>query len=313
MDLNRMLSKCREGQWRTEDLDWNRPPPEMSPEKEMAVVQYFTDMAGIERLAAALFEEQQSRAEDPVLAEIFRTFVEDEKRHARCAELLAAHYDVHRLKQYRQNPVLLEFGHHFVRTLRYLSAEVATVYVTVGELLLDVALLRSIDAFVDDPMSSEVMARINRDESRHIAMDFYMTEYYASPEYLAWLERQPKPSARQLTEAFWAFSQLSLHARPFLRAIFLDPMEAVDPAGERIAEAFARYQSLIDRPSVRHRPIPRIIHGTQWLASRPRMTPVAERVARVIGLPRQLLFPARRPSKPSADAVRGAAAEVRVA
>ena len=291
MDLNRMLSKCRAGQWRTEDLDWSRPPPAMSPEKEMAVVQYFTDMAGIERLAAALFEEQCARATDPVLAEIFATFVEDERRHARCAELLAAHYDVNRLKQYRQNEELHVFGFHFVRALRYLSAEVATVYVTVGELLLDVALLRSIDAFVDDPMSSEVMTRINRDESRHIAMDFYMTEYYASPAHLEWLRAQPLPTPREFAAAWWAFSQMMRHARPFLRATFLDPMEAVDPAGARIIEAFSRYQQLIDRPSVRSRPLPRMIHTTQWIAARPGLAPLAGRLAKVIGLPKQLLDP----------------------
>jgi hypothetical protein len=297
MDLNRMLHKCREGQWRTEELDWSRPPPEMSPEKERAVVQYFTDMAGIERLAAALFEEQRARAEDPVLAEIFATFVEDERRHARCAELLATHYDVHRLKQYRQNEELIVFGHAFVMALRHLSAEVTTVYVTVGELLLDVALLRSIDAFVDDPMSSEVMERINRDESRHIAMDFHMTEYYASPDHQAWLERQPRPTLGELASAFWAFSQMMRHARPFLRAIFLDPMDAVDPTGRRIAEAFSRYQQLIDRPTVSKRPLSRIIHGTQWLAARPRLAPAADRLARVIGLPRQLLHPHDEPAR----------------
>src|SRR5690606_5573533 len=146
-----------------------------------------------------------------------------------------SHYDVRRLKQYRQNEELEVFGHHFRRALRYLSAEVATVYVTVGELLLDVALLRSIDAHVDDPMSSAVMERINRGESRPIAVDFRMTEVYASPEYLAWLGRQPLPPLREIAAATWAFSQMMRHARPFLRATFLDPMEAVDPTGRRIA------------------------------------------------------------------------------
>jgi hypothetical protein len=304
MDLNRMLHQCRGGQWRTEDLDWSRPRPEMSREKEMAVVQYFTDMAGIERLAAALFEEQRARAEDPVLAEIFGTFVEDERRHARCAELLAAHYDVHRLKQYRQNEELIVFGHAFGMALRHLSAEIATVYVTVGELLLDVALLRSIDAYVDDPMSSQVMERINRDESRHIAMDFYMTEYYASPDYQAWLRRQPRPSVGELASACWAFSRMMRHARPFLRAIFLDPMDAVDPAGRRIAEAFSRYQQLIDRPTVRTSPLARVIHGTQWLAAQPRLSPLADRLARVIGLPRQLLHPRDEPTSSTSSGAR---------
>jgi len=49
------------------------------------VVQYFTDMAGIERLAAALFEEQRRRADDSALAALFESFVVDEARHAEVA------------------------------------------------------------------------------------------------------------------------------------------------------------------------------------------------------------------------------------
>ena len=42
-------------QWKVSDLDWSRTPRPMSAEAEGAIVQLFTDMAGIERLAAALF------------------------------------------------------------------------------------------------------------------------------------------------------------------------------------------------------------------------------------------------------------------
>ena len=80
-----MLEKCLRDQWRVEDLDWSRPPPPMSRDKEEAIVQYFTDMSGIERLAAALFEEQGRRATDPVLREIFASFVADELRHSAIA------------------------------------------------------------------------------------------------------------------------------------------------------------------------------------------------------------------------------------
>jgi len=51
-----MLEKCVRDQWSVDDLDWSVPPPQLSREKEEAVVQYFTDMAGIELLAGALFE-----------------------------------------------------------------------------------------------------------------------------------------------------------------------------------------------------------------------------------------------------------------
>ena len=61
----------------------------------------------------------------------------------------------------------------------------ANAYITAGELILDVALLRSLDDYVADEMSHRAMYLINRDESRHIAIDYRMVEYYASPEYAA--------------------------------------------------------------------------------------------------------------------------------
>jgi hypothetical protein len=289
VDLHRMLEKCQRGQWRTEDLDWTRPPPVMPPEKERAVVQYFTDMAGIERLAAALFETQRSHADDPVLAKIFGTFVADEQRHARVAELLAAYYDVRQLEVYRQNEHLRVFGFHFVEMLRHVPAEVATTYITVGELLLDVALLRSLDAYVDDAMSSDAMTLINRDESRHIAIDFYMTEYYASDAYQAWLRRQPWRSLSQRGAALWSFRNMLRHARPFFRDVFFDPMARTDPAGRRLAEALARYQSLIERPGIRRRPLPAFILFAQRLSAHTATRPVAKRLARTMGIPSQML------------------------
>src|ERR1700737_4431313 len=98
MDLERMLRMCREGQWTVGELDFSQPPRPMSRDDEMVVVQYFTDMAQIERLAGALFVEQERRSRDPVLKEIYATFVVDEMRHSHVAQMLADHYDVRRLK-----------------------------------------------------------------------------------------------------------------------------------------------------------------------------------------------------------------------
>src|ERR1700712_1802251 len=104
MDLGRMLDKCVRDQWSIDDLDWSLPPPQLPRAKEEAVVQYFIDMAGIEKLAGALFEVQRQKTADPTLMKIFSTFVADEKRHAAVAERLAHHYDVHRYRAYTESP-----------------------------------------------------------------------------------------------------------------------------------------------------------------------------------------------------------------
>src|SRR5262245_36513296 len=100
MDLGRMLEKCVRDQWSVDDLDWSLTPPAMDREKEEAVVQYFTDMAGIELLAGALFEVQREKTADRTLKKIFSTFVADEKRHSAVASRLAKHYDVHHFRDY---------------------------------------------------------------------------------------------------------------------------------------------------------------------------------------------------------------------
>ena len=125
MDLNRMLEKCEQGQWKISDLDFSLTPRAMGEAEETAIVQYFTDMSGIELLAGALFREQGKRAKDPVIRRIFETFVADEARHSAVAAKLAKHYDVHHYRTYTMNQAMVAFKPHFVNAVQFLTPEVA--------------------------------------------------------------------------------------------------------------------------------------------------------------------------------------------
>jgi hypothetical protein len=254
MDLSRMLDMCDRLQWQPSDLDWSQPPRAMSRDDEMAIVQLFTDMAIIERLAGMLFVEQERRAEDPTLRAIFRTFVKDEVRHGQVAQMLADFYDVHHYRLYQPSPALERFAPAFVDAIRYLSDDVANAYITVGELILDIALLRSINDYVHDGMSDQAMRLINRDESRHIAIDYHMVEYYASPAYTRKLEARPKLPAAERARGARAFATMLYYGQPFFRQVFFAPMERVDPSGRRILEAFRRVQMISAKPGVSDRP-----------------------------------------------------------
>jgi hypothetical protein len=258
-----MLEKCVRDQWSVDDLDWTAPPPAMSRDKEEAVVQYFTDMVGIEELAGALFAVQRDNSTDPTLKKIFATFVADEKRHAAAARRLAAYYDVHHYREYRESPSLTRFRPHFVQVVTNTSPEIANAYITAGELILDIALLRSLDDYVDDAMSHQAMHLINRDESRHIAMDFYMTEHYCSDEHLAAIARRPRPSVREIARGLRAVSTMMWHAKPFLHQVFLEPMDRTDPTGKRLREAFKRIQLVIRKPTVARTPFSRFMIAMQ--------------------------------------------------
>jgi hypothetical protein len=257
MDVDRMLEKCKRDQWRPEDLDWSSPPKRMSRTQEEAVVQYFVNMSAIERLAKALFEEQRNRVEDPRLKKIYATFVADEERHAVVAERLAKYYDVHAYKTYRVSSEIDRFKPHFLRAIKYLSDEVANAYITGGELMLDVALLRSLDDYVDDGMAQRAMELINRDESRHIAIDYYMVEYYTTDAYWDKKRREkPKRLSHHLLAA-WSFVSLIRTGGPFFMEMFFRPMQVVDPTGKRMFEAFKRIQLLQNMPGLDRSPLAR--------------------------------------------------------
>ena len=286
-----MLEKCRREQWVPDDLDWTGKPRPMSPADEIAIVQYFTDMAGIELLAQALFAVQAERAEDPVLREIFQSFVRDEARHADVAARLARYYDVHRYKKYDRNASLQKFAPHFVAAARHLSAEIANGYITAGELVLDVALLRSINDHVRDEMSQRTMDLVNRDESRHIAVDFRMVEYYGSREYDERRRTQPKPAWADRLKATWALANVVYHAAPFFKAVFFAPMEVVDPSGKRLMEAFKRIQLLTAKPTFRRSPFVRSMVALQDVYNdHPAIRALFGRaIERIVGVPAEVI------------------------
>lgn len=263
MNLQRMLDKCRRDQWSIEDLDWNATPRPMTRLEEERVVQYFTDMSGIERFAKALFVEQEKRAESDVLRAIFATFIEDEERHAQVAERLAAFYDVHHYRDYQLHPDLVEFRPAFIEAISYVSAEFANLYITTGEVLLDVALLRGLAEYVNDDMCQRAMYLINRDESRHIAVDFYMAGYYASPAYQARLRMAPRLPLAHHARAFASFVRVLRLATPFIQHIFIEPLRMVDPTDRHMRAAFKRVQLLGRKPELAARPFARFLRVLQ--------------------------------------------------
>ena len=283
-----MLASCQANQWSVVDLDWSRRPREMSPADEIAIVQYFTDMSAIERLAGALFDEQQKRVTDETLKEIFLTFVKDEVRHAQVAQMLADFYNVHRFRSYRTSESLDDFSKHFLRALACVSDDIANAYITAGELMLDIALLRSINDFVDDDMSHAAMRLINRDESRHIAVDYHMAEVYSSPEYIAKLRKDQRPALAQRARGWWTIAHLVWYGKPFFKDVFFQPMEHVDPGGRRLREAVRRFQLLGAKPAVAGGPFGKFIqvmYGLQAVYLHPIAGPLLARpISRLAGL-----------------------------
>ncbi len=161
----------------------------------------------------------------------------------------------------------------------YLSDDVANAYVTGGELILDIALLRSINDYVHDDMSEEAMRLINRDESRHIAIDYHMVEHYASDAYIASLaSRRRRTPLGEQARAMWTFANVIYRAKPFFQDVFFQPMERVDPSGKRLREAIRRFQLLGNKPGVAERPFGKFMLVLQGLYLHPVIGPLSSRV-----------------------------------
>jgi hypothetical protein len=134
------------------------------------------------------------------------------------------------------------------------------------------------------------MVRINRDESRHIAMDYHMVEYYASKEGIAAEAKRPALTIPQRLRGASSMARVLYHARPFFQGVFFAPMDVVDPKGVRLLEAFKRTQMLVNKPEVAARPFPRFAQGLTDLANHPVAGPIFAPVAeRILGVDRRVL------------------------
>jgi hypothetical protein len=113
-------------------------------------------------------------------------------------------------------------------------------------------------------MSAAAMELINRDESRHIAIDYHMSEYYASDEYNNKMaERRASVSIETQIRTGVTFANMLYHAQPFIRDVFFVPMRLVDPEGKRFREAFKRMQLLGRREAQTRRPFTKFLRFLQ--------------------------------------------------
>ncbi|HWP67296.1 MAG TPA: hypothetical protein VNO26_15470 [Candidatus Limnocylindria bacterium] len=243
VNLEKMLERCRREQWSVNDFDWSGRPLALAPEREREICTYFVNMSYIERLAGALFLALAKRVDDPTLAAIFATFHADELRHSHAAARLADYFDIHHYQVYTPNIPMLRFIPAFVGLIESVGPAYANNFILGGELILDMALLRGLDAYVDDPLCRAVVDRINQDESRHLAIDMYMTEYFARPGHGGgnpWLDPN-----------WWS---VLAWAPGFFAEVFFRPMQRFDPSQAQMREVMRRLRRFYDRASVAANP-----------------------------------------------------------
>ena len=240
VELGRMLERCERGQWSVDDFDWTAAPIPLSREQEIEVCSYYVNMSYIERLAGALFRSLSERLPDTTLRAILKTFVADELRHSHAAAKLADYFDVHHYRVYTPNIPMLRFIPYFVGMIDSLSPAFATSFILGGELILDMALLRGLNAYVDDPLSRAVVERINQDESRHLAVDMYLSELFAADDGAAAIDPW-------MHADFWG---VVAWGPAFFGDVIFRPMQILDPSHEQMHEVVRRVRRFYDRATL---------------------------------------------------------------
>lgn len=177
-----MLDAVRAGQWSIDALDWSAPLAgadrlDAKTKREAGRALVFT--ARLERQAARIFALAAAYADDPRAAAIYELFAIDERRHADAEVLLARRYGVAE----DDLPTLLDWsirvlesnfdtGGQPARALHELSSASIILF----ELALDTLLVPSLKDLTDDALQARVFRLIDLDESRHLAMDYWLLD-----------------------------------------------------------------------------------------------------------------------------------------
>jgi hypothetical protein len=179
LDLDRMLEAVQAGQWSLDDLDWSQPLAgadriDARTRREAGRALVFT--ARLERQAARIFTLAAEHADDPRAAAIYHWFAIDERRHADAEVKLAARYGV--AEDDLPRPLdwaMRSLESNFDAPERALH-EMTSASIILFELALDSLLIPSLKDLTDDPLQARVFRLIDLDESRHLAMDYWLLD-----------------------------------------------------------------------------------------------------------------------------------------
>lgn len=244
IDPGRLLHKCQRLQWSVDEFDFEAPGAERVSDAQAADIGPFMgDLYWIESVAAVVFAAMAARERDPIRREIFASFAADEQRHADAQLALMVRWGIVGRRQRPQPNASVAklydvLEHHAER----IHPSVFSAIIPMTELVLDGALVKHLTSVVDDPLCQAVFDKINADEARHLAMDFYMLEHYGREHSILsngfdLLRSALQP--RALYALFFGYMPTLTRSQATLHRIGIDPVA--------VNQAMARYAALGDK------------------------------------------------------------------
>ncbi len=179
-----MLQTIKDRQWALADIDWDAPGAELiTDEQRPSLKRFMADVVWIEHVGARAFAAMAPKAPFDALGDIYRYFHAEEQRHANAELALMQRWG---MLEEGEKPVPNKNIRLVIEWLdRYAEALPLTVIgaaIPALETALDGALLKFLLDEVADPVCGQVFAKVNSDESRHLAVGFQvLNDLGASP------------------------------------------------------------------------------------------------------------------------------------
>lgn len=179
LDLDHMLAQARKGQWSVDELDWDVPLAgaeslSAAERHEAGLALVFT--AGLERQAARIFRLAAHFADDERARAIYQLFDADELRHAEAEVRLARRYGVGWADLPMPTRLMFQAMSADLERVDRGLHEFTAATIVLFELALDAILIPTLKEGARDPLQDEVFERIDRDEARHLAMDYWLLD-----------------------------------------------------------------------------------------------------------------------------------------
>ena len=250
LDLANTLDRVRERQWSLADIDWDAPGADrVTDEQRPKLASFMADVAWIEQVGARAFAALARKAEDPVLADLYRYFHAEEQRHANAELALMRRWDMLDGDGAPEPDISIRLAMDWLdRYADSLPIAVLGAAIPMLEVALDGALLRFLTDEIADPVCQQVFERVNNDESRHLAVGYHVLEMLGrDPIHVHVLTIARVLLSPAVFASLPAAMPLFSHARDNVVAMGLDE--------RKLAEALRRFEKVGDRqPDVRRNP-----------------------------------------------------------
>ena len=178
LDLDEMLQKVQAGRWELRAIDWDAPGADrVRPEQREQLRDFMCDLVWIEHVGARGFAALADKAPDSRLRAIYRCFEREEEQHARAELALMRRWGMVRPGEIPDANINVRLVVAWLdRHADDIDFATLTCVIAMLEVALDGALVKFLLDEVHDPVCHAVFAHINRDEARHLAVDFHVME-----------------------------------------------------------------------------------------------------------------------------------------